>query len=179
MNDEKEKQLDIETIPLTEIVEGSSVFESTGTSYLKVTYKGEIRKLAIPIKSKGVSEIIEEFSKDAPTPPTKEVVIESDSEIGKMLRFTKKKPVRMFDLSNSEYLKEKEKHDTTLGFKVAFQGIDLIIRDRDGNIVEDEDKKLNILRAMGMTGSQFLQLVKDIQDLTRWQEDREDDFLAG
>ena len=48
---------------------------------------------------------------------------------------------------------------------------------QEGKDIEDEDRKIEVLRSMGISGEQFTQLVDDISSLTKWQEDRDEDFL--
>jgi len=168
----------IETLNIEELVEGSDLFKSRGISYLKVTKNGVVKRLAIPIKSSGVSELIDEFKKKAPQPPVIFTVVTPDSEIGKELKLTRKQHVKTFDLTDENYLEEREKYETDLGLKIVLQGIAVPIKDKEGNVVEDDDKKLEILRNMGITGEQFTQLVRDIRLLTMWEEEREEDFLS-
>jgi len=178
-SDSGDKEL-IETIDLDQLMEGNNIFESKGISYLKVTYKGQAKRIAIPIKSSGVSEMIDEFEREKkPMPPKKRELIKKDSDMGKEMRLSKNEWVFVFDFTDETYLSETEKYQRDLGLKVVMMGIDLPIKDREGNDIMDDNRRLQILKDMGLTGEHLSQLVKDIQALTQWQEDRENDFLAS
>lgn len=170
----------IETVDLDQLVEGNSIFESKGISYLKVTHSGVIKKIAIPIKSRGVSEVIDEFEKNKkPQPPKKRELIKKDSDIGREMKLTKNEYAWIFDFTDEVYLSEMESYSRDLGMKIVMLALDLPIRDRDGNEITDDARRLNVLKNMGLTGEHLNQLVKDVQSLTQWQEDRETDFLAS
>ena len=165
-------------IRLEELVEGSSLFQSKGVSTVKVTYDGVERGVEIPIKSSGVTEIIDAFDKKAPTPPSKNMLVKPDDDLGKELKITKKQWIQVLDTADPVYISDLEKHRSELGMKIVLRGIDLVFKNSAGEVVDDEDKQIEILRSQGMTGEQFSQLVKDIANLTRWTEDREETFLG-
>lgn len=168
---------DVLEINVEELVEGNSIFESQGYSKIKVTHKGVVKILKIPIKSSGVSSLIDEIRKDKPQPPVVNIVIKPGDPAFKELRLTKKQHVKTFDLTDENYLNELENHNTNLGLKIVLQGLDITLKDKDGNTVTDDNKKIEILKGMGITGSQFSQLVDDITALTQWEEEKEADFL--
>ena len=174
-----EKDSVVENIDLVELVEGSSLFESNGVSIVKVTHEGKVKQLSIPIRSTGVSEIMDEFKRKAPTPPAIDRLAKPDDEIGKSLRLREKRWVKIFDLTDEQYLAAQEKYETELGLKIVLQGINVPIKDKDKNVIDDPDRKIEILKKMGISGEQFSQLVRDIGNLTRWAEERESDFLEG
>ena len=171
------KKESIPTIPLEELREGSSMFESKGTSYIKVTHDGEVKRLAIPIKSSGVSELVDEFNRQAPQAPKIFKVVRPNDEAYSELKLTKKQHVQTFDLTDPDYIEALEKHTTNLGLKIVLKGMNMPIRDKEGKDIEDDDRKIEVLRSMGISGEQFTQLVEDISSLTKWQEDRDEDFL--
>jgi len=178
-SDPGEKEL-IETVDLDQLVEGNNIFESKGISYLKVTHKGQVKRISIPIKSSGVSEMIDEFEREKkPVPPKKRELIKKDSDMGKEMRLTKNEWGFIFDFTDEAYLSETEKYQRDLGLKVVMLGIDLPIRDKEGNDITDDNRRLQVLKNMGLTGEHLSQLVKDIQALTQWQEDKENDFLVS
>jgi len=164
-------------IVVEELVEGSAIFESNGLSRVKVTRNGVEKILVLPIKSGGVSDLVDDLNKNAPTPPIVNKLITPDSEIGKELKLVRKKFVQMFDYTDSTYIKDKEDHDSDLGMTVVLFGVDLPIKDKEGTLIEDAKRKLDILKGMGLTGNQFTQIFKDIQSLTTFAEERETDFL--
>ena len=173
---EEDREL-IQTVDVNELVEGNSIFESKGFSELKVTHGKEVKRLVIPIKSSGVSELIDDFKKKRPQPPVISVVIKPDDPAYKELRLTRKQHIKTFDLTDDVYLDQMDKYETELGLKIVLKGLDLVIKDKAGNIVEDEDRKIEILRGQGITGEHFSQLVGDIQNLTAWDKEKNDDFL--
>ena len=176
MEKEEKKQI-MEVIELDSLTEGSNVFESKGKSILKVTKNNIVKKLEIPIKSSGVSEIIDKMKSKSPKPPTIYKVVYPDDVAYKELGLTRKQHIKTVDLTDDKYLKEKEEYETDLGLKIVLQGIDLPIKNRSGELVEDEDLKIDILKNMGLSGEQFSQLVFDISSLTDWKEEKENDFL--
>jgi len=167
----------IETIELSELVEGNPIFESTGISYLKVTIDGVARRVPIKIKSSGVSELIDEMRKKAPKPPIINVVVRPDDPAFRELGLSRKQHVKTFDLTDPEYLETQAKWQSDMGLQIVLKGIDLPFKDREGILIEDADRKVILLRKMGLTGEQFTQLVRDIQSLTKWQEEKDNDFL--
>jgi len=182
MSEEEKARIErIKTIRVSELVAGNPIFESYGISRIKITKDSgngpEEIILEIPIQSTGVSEMIDEFSREEPKPPVVTRLVLPNSEIGKDLGLTRKKHVQIYDLTDENYRKQKDAHDRDLGLKVALLGISIPIKDENGNVVTDEKRKLEILRSMGLTGGQFSKLVADIQNLTTITEEQTDDFL--
>lgn len=168
----------LEYTDVTELVEGSKIFESHGFSMLKVTNGEEIITKRLPIKSSGISELIDSFTrKNSPIPPEMAKVVHPESELGKELKLRKSTTVKMFDLTDEGYLDEKEKFESRLGLKIVLMGLDLQFKDKDGNEITDEDKKIEILEGQGLSSEHFSQIVKDIRMLTQWEDEKEDDFL--
>jgi len=157
--------------------EGENVFTSNGISRVKVTKDGEIIAIEIPIKSTGISEIVDRFNKKAPQPPLMDVLVEPEDKLGRELNLTKKKWIKMPNFGDPDYIKAKEKHETDLGMKILMTGLAVELRDKEGNTVEDEEKKLEIMKSMGMTGDQFSKIVDDITSLTRWREEEQVQLL--
>jgi len=62
--------------------------------------------------------------------------------------------------------------------RIVMQGIAVPIKDKEGNVIEDRDKKLAALKQMGLTGEHFSQMVRDIQSLTQWSEEEKTRFLG-
>jgi len=168
----------IEDVQVLELIEDEDVFLSTGTSRVKVTKDGKTKALVFRIRSSGIADLVEEFNRKAPTPPVHKELVTPDSDIGKQLGFSKKKWVRMPDIADPAYIKAKEKHDQNLGMAILLQGLDVTFRDKNKNIVTDPDEKIRIMKAMNMTGDQFMQIINDIQSLTRWNEEATEDFFG-
>jgi len=168
----------IKTIRLKEIKRGEDLFRSSGISKIKVTKDSEVMIVEIPIQSTGVAELIDTFNKDRPKPPSKDRKIEPDSEIGKDLGITKTRWMKIPDVTDEGYLEEKEKFESDLGTAIVLKGLALDIVDEEGNLIEEEKKKINTLRDMGMSGDQFTQVVNDITNLTKWTEEEERRFFG-
>ncbi|MFH1623547.1 MAG: hypothetical protein ABID54_00135 [Pseudomonadota bacterium] len=164
-------------IKITELTEGSPIFESNGISKVKVTKAGKIQALVFPICSTGVSELIDTYTSKAPQPPVINQVVEPNSDVGKQLKLSRRQHVKTLDFSDPAYLEAKEKHDQDLGLAIMLQGLDVPIKNKKGEEIADKGQKLAVLKGLGMTGDQFMQIVEDIQDLTKWKEDQEDSFL--
>jgi len=163
---------------ITQFQRGSKLFNSTGISRVKVTVEGEVQCLEIPIKSTGVSELIDSFQKQAPTPPTIDVKATPDSDIGKSLGLTRNEWVKVFDTTDKGYLEAKANHDSNLGLKILMKGMDVEILDETGKKIEKDDDGIAVLKEMGLSGEQFSQIVGDITALTKWTEEEQIRFLV-
>ncbi|MBW8001773.1 MAG: hypothetical protein FVQ80_07085 [Planctomycetes bacterium] len=168
---------EMKTVRLEELVEGSSLFQSKGVSTIKVTRDGVKEAIEIPIRSSGIAELVDAFSKETPTPPSINVLVKPDDEIGQELKLVKKQWVQILDVTDKAYREELDKHNSDLGMKIVLKGIDVVFKDDNGTVVDDDDRKVEILKGQGITGEQFSQIVEDISNLTKWEEDREDAFL--
>jgi hypothetical protein len=166
-------------VHVSELVEDEDVFLSTGKSKVKVTKDGVVRALVFKIKSTGVSDLVDRFNKKAPTPPVHKEIVEPGSEIGKQLGLRQKKWVRMPDLADPGYIDALAKHNEDLGMAILLQGLDVVFKNKEGNVVTDSDEKIRIMKEQEMTGHQFTQVINDIQDLTRWNEEATEDFFVG
>jgi len=165
-------------IRLTEIQEGNDLFQSRGFSYVKVTKDGKVVPVVIPIKSSGVSEVMEELLRKAPTPPDRKELVYPDSEYGKQLGLTQKKWVFLPDFTDPEYLAAKDKFDSDMMLKVVIMGLDTKFVDKEGKPIDDEKKKLAILKGLNLATDQMNQIMRDITSLTRWREGEEQSFLS-
>jgi len=164
-------------IRVDKFVRGKSIFASTGISRVKVTKDGKVCCLEIPIKSSGISELIDSFQRLAPSPPAKSELVKPGSEIAKELGITTKQWVKVPDYSDSHYLKEKEEHNSNLGMAVALHGIAVALEDENGKEIKEEKEKIKLLKEMGLSGEQFSKIVEDITALTKWQDEEETSFL--
>ena len=174
----EEKEYESE-VHVSEIVEDDDPFLSTGTSKVKVTKDGKVRALVFRIKSTGIADLVDQFNRKAPTPPIHKEIVNPDSDIGKQLGLSKRKWIKMPDLTDPAYLAEKEKHDQDLGMAILLQGLDIVFKDKNHNVVTDPDEQIRIMKDMDITGDQFMQIINDIQDLTRWNEEATENFFEG
>lgn len=177
MAEEKENG-GIKTRRITEFREGESIFESNGFSRVKITRDGVVELLEIPIKSTGISELVESFASNAPRPPDKRFKATPQDEVGKDLGLTANKWVFLPDLNDEDYLKRVGDHNQRMGNAILLKGIDVVLKDKDGNVITDEDRQIEIFRGMGLSTDHFQQIINDIQALTQWSDKENESFLA-
>jgi len=168
---------EIKTQKITEFMSGQNVFASHGVSKVKVTKEGKIICLEIPIKSTGISELIDTYKEKAPIPPIKNELVTPDSAIGKEMKLVEKKWMKIPDLNCPEYLRAKEEHDSNLGIAILMKGIAVPIKNEKGEEVTDSQEKIKILKSMEMSGDHFGQIITDITSLTKWSEQERESFL--
>ena len=176
--EEKGKSQKVAVMEVTELVEGSDLFLSHGFSNVKVTKGEKVTNVKLPIKSSGVTELIEEFKEREPTPPSEEVMVKKDSDLGRQLKVTENRPVRMANLNDPKYVKAYNKYESELGIAILQKGLDVVIKDKEGKEITDNTKKIAILKGMGMSGPQFTQVVQDIRIMTEWDEQERLDFFG-
>lgn len=169
----------LETIQITELREGEDTFLSFGYSNVKVTKSGKIINVKLPIRSSGITELIEDFKEREPKPPSKDVLVTPDSEQGRQLKLSEKRWIKMPDLSDPDYVKAYSKYESDLGIAILLKGLAITLKDREGNEVSDSNKKIEILKGMGMSGPQFTQVVQDIRSMTEWNEEELRSFFGG
>ena len=175
---EEEIKKSVKSIELTDLTEGSDVFSSQGFSSVKVTKDGEAQIVRIPIKSTGITELIEEFRKKEPKPPAVPVLVNKDSEEGKAMKLTANQWTKMPDFTDSKYLEKKEQYEGDLGIAILAKGIALPFKDKEGKPIEDQNKRVQILKDLGLSSDQFAQIVEDIRSLTQWSEQELLDFFG-
>jgi len=168
----------LEVVNLTEFTEGDEVFSSKGFSTVKVTKGGQVKSVKIPIKSTGVTELIEDFRKKEPKPPSIPQLINKDSDEGKQMKLTANQWVRMPDFTEPKYLERKEAYEGDLGIAILAKGVDAPFKDKDGGLIEDQDERVKILKSLGLSSDQFAQIVEDIRALTQWSEQELMDFFG-
>ena len=156
--------------------EGERLFLSTGYSYVKVTNNGQDQLLKLPIKSEGITELVERFQHEEPRPPVKRIRVEPDSLEGRAIGLRTAQMVDVFDFTDEQYLKQKREHEHKLGLAMVLHGLNVTFKDKSGDVVKDDDKKLSILKEMGMSVEQFQTIINDIRNLTKIEEERGLDF---
>jgi len=104
-------------------------------------------------------------------------LVDPESELGKELNITKKTAVWAYDYTDQPYIKAKEKHESDLGLAILLKGLAVKIKDKDGNIIEDRSKQIEVLKKRGLSGDQFSQIIQDIQALTSWTQEERENFL--
>ncbi len=163
---------------ILEICEGESIFQSHGMSRVKVTKEGKVKAIPIPIKSTGISELIDSFRQDAPQPPTINKLIKPEDEMGKELGINIKKHIKIPDYTDADYIKAKEDHDSDLGMAIVAKGLAVNLKDKEGKVVTEIADKIRILKQAGLSGDQFSQIVEDIISLTKWSDGEKESFFV-
>ena len=163
---------------LKKLTKGKNVFLSKGVSKVKVTEDGKPVCYEIPIKSTGITELVDTFGKQTPKPPVKNMKVSPDSDIAKEMGYTRNEWIQMHDFTDQGYLNEVKEHESDLGIAIVMKGLDLILEDENGKEITDHDQKIETLKEMGMSGDQFSQIVDDIMNLTRWTEEEQKHFLS-
>ena len=176
--EEKGKAEGIETLEITELQEGDTLFIAQGYSNVKVTQNGKVKNVKLPIKSSGVTELIEEFKEKEPKPPKIDQIVKKDSDIGKQLKLTKDTQVKVPDLADEKYVKALNKYESDLGIAILQKGLAVTLKDKEGNEITNPDKKISMLKGMGMSGPQITQVVQDIRSLTEWTEEELSSFFG-
>lgn len=169
--------MSIETVRINELIEDENIFESKGIAKVKVTKGSEVKCLEIPIRSTGVSDLIDTFGAKAPQPPARSLLIQPGTPEGKELGITKKQWVKMPDYSDVDYIEEKNRHESDMGIAIVLKGLDVVFKTKDHIEITDPDKKVEALKKMGLSGDQFSQLVQEIIDLTRWSDEEMQGFF--
>ncbi len=153
---------------------GASLFDSRGFSRVKVTRDGTEEILELPIRSSGIWEIMEEMSRRAPRPPFRAEWVASDSDLGRQLGLDRDRPVLAFDTTDSDYLERLAAHHQEVLWRVLVAGMDLPFLDGDGRELAGLDDRRRVLRDSGLTQHQAERIFRDIQNLTRLEEEEED-----
>jgi hypothetical protein len=159
---------------ITSLVEGSSIFRCKGTARVKVGNK----VVQIPIRSVDLEELTKTLPFKKPTPPTEKAFISPNSKVGKELGLKKGQWVEVIKPEDEDYQNALQEYNSRLGYLIVLKGLDIVLKDRDGNIVwdpddpskQDLDRALEVLRGLGMTGWQFEQISNAIRDLTKFEE---------
>ena len=165
---------------ITELRDGSAMFQSRGFAHVKVTKDGEAGVLEIPIRSTGVAEVLEGLRAQAPQPPVKPVLVTHGSPVGQKMKMApgQKQWVRMPDFGDTDYRKAEEKYQEQATLNVILQGIDVPFTREDGSAIESADEKIQVLRRLGLSMPQFTKLANDIRDLTTLTDKDKEDFFG-
>ncbi len=155
------------------------LFESRGFSRVKVTKKGQPEILEVPIRSSGVWELMEVLSAKAPRPPFRAEWVTADSDLGRQLGLDRDRPVMLFDTTDPDYVDRLGAHHREVLWRVLTTAIDLPFLDREGNELADPEERRKLLRSSGLTEHQAEKIFRDIQGLTRLDEEIEDFTWAG
>jgi len=173
---------EIKTVKLTKLMIGDKPFYSNGISTIKVTRinkKGENVEeyISIPIQSVGIPELLEELETNKPKPPTKQIFIKKDSELGRQLELNRGAVVIAFDTTNKEYCRQIDKYTENKGWEMLLKAVCIEFVDEAGNEITNKETKKKALMNSGITYNQMNQIINDTTNLTTKMED-EADFLS-
>ena len=172
-----ESKKDLKPKRISELIEGSKLFDSSGFALVKVTKAGKEELLELPIKSTGVDELQERLSSKAPRPPVRREWVKKNSKEGRELGLSHDKLEQIFDNTDEDYINALEKHNQDFTWQTVIFALDLKLKKKDGSEATTFEEKKEVLRSNGLTVDHANQIFKDVQDLTKLQEDRED-FLS-
>jgi hypothetical protein len=160
---------------IEELTLGSNFFDSSGVSKLKISKRVEradgrigtdVSYVLFPIRSIDMSKALAGAG-NAPTPPSKREFIED-------------KWHNVPQWGDAAYLKEKAKHSEKGGLVAISLGLDVKFKDKEGNEIKEDERRIECLKSQGLSQNHFTQLLKDIQELTTTaqatQEEAEVDF---
>lgn len=172
---------------ISELIEGAGLFDSRGYSKIKLTKieedsEGRKKAVTIPvklkIKSTGVAEYQEELKAKTPTPPVTKDFVKKNSPEGKSLGLAHDRIVQMFDTTDPDYVDELDVFTQELNWRVAVFALDMKLTMKTGEVAESYEDKKKVLMTSGITLFHINKILKDVNDLTMWAEDRQD-FLSG
>lgn len=159
---------------MSELIEDSNIFGSNGFSTIKITKDGKENMLDLPIKSTGVAQFQEKLQGTAPRPPIKREVIKKSSPEGKELGLTHDRIMQVFDTTDEVYIDALDKHNQNFIWKIVIFALDLKWTLKDGSEAKTFEEKKRILQSSNITGHHTDQIFKDVQSLTRFEEERAD-----
>jgi len=162
---------------ISELIEGSKLFDSSGFALVKVTKSGKEELLELPIKSTGVDELQEKLSSKAPRPPVRKELIKKNSKEGRELGLSHDKFEQVFDNTDEDYIFALDKHNQNFIWQTVIFALDLKLKKKDSSEAMTFEEKKEILKSNGLTLDHVNQIFEDVQKLTKLQEDRED-FLS-
>ncbi len=155
---------------------GQALFDSRGLSRVKVTREGRPVVLEVPIRSTGVWELMESLARQAPRPPVKAEWAAADSPLGRRLGLDRDRAVLLFDVTDPDYLARLADHHQEVLWQVLLAAIDAPFLDETGGPVEDYAARRRMLVGAGLTEQQAGKIFRDVQSLSRLEEETEDFF---
>ena len=166
---------------ISELIEGEGRFDSRGYSKVKLTkiIKGRpvVKPVELPIKSTGVAEYQEKLRAKAPAPPVTKEFIKKGSPEGKALGLPHDRIVQTYDLTDQKYVDELDDFQRELNWRVAIFALDMVLRKADKSVAETYEEQKQVLKTSGITLFHINKILRDVNDLTMFAEDRQD-FLS-
>jgi len=178
---DKNKDKDEAIFVISELIENDGLFDSRGYSRIKLTkiVGGEavVQAVKLPIRSTGVAEYQEKLKAKTPAPPVTKEFVKKGSPEGKALGLPHDRIIQMFDTTDQKYIDELDSFQQELNWRVAIFALDMVFKNKDGTIAEEYEDKRRVLKTSGITMAHINKILKDVNDLTLWAEDRQD-FLS-
>jgi len=176
---------------LTSLKAGEQPFAAWGYCDLKVSTieNDEMEEyiVRVPIKSTGITELMETISNEAVVnPPTTLRTIKKNSPEGQALGYKHDVVVRYIDEADEGYLKMREQQNQQAGWKIILHGLNMNLEDTDGTLlvksngineptqVYNAARAIEVLKQSGMSPDHLKELNKAITNLTKLQKENED-----
>ena len=185
---EKAEEVKKDLVRIIENFDDDFTLSSWGyTSDLKITRGPEVQAIKLKIKSVGVADVIEQTGKNQPRPPSAMKAMKKGSQEANALGYKHDVIVREIDEADPGYLQLIEDHNRRSGQLIMLAGLaynidvpkgsgNFVLKGADINApsdIIDPDGALKWLRARGITGSHYAQILKDIRGLTEDIEEQE------
>ena len=184
----KEEKQQAEAAKILETIDDDFRLSAWGyTDPLKITRGKEVDWVRLKIKSVGVQDVIERTEKKAPRPPSQMKGYKKGSTEALAVGSQSAVIVREVDYSDPGYMEKLDAHNRRSGQIIMLAGLAYdwsdpndknkpILKGADvdsNNEIIDEDACLLKLRRMGITGSHYAMILKNIRGLTEDDEARE------
>lgn len=162
-------------------------FQSDGSSILKVTRKGQVELIELPIRSQGIGELIERFQKSQPVPPSTKEFIKQDSEVGRSMGLNRDKWVLMPNSSDPGYQQAMVQWQLDMTYAIVMQALNVTITDEDGSVVynpddpskQNSERAVQLMKKMGFTQAHFSTIATDAQELTVLSDEEKESFFSA
>lgn len=128
---EEQKQPEKQKITyVTDLSPGKQNLVAEGYAFIRVPRRNdagglEIQVVAIPITTKRLLSAAMHIDSNRPRPPSRDILAQPDSEIGKGLGLTKATAVTVFDMTDQNYTRRSAEFNIESGYIMAGAAIDL------------------------------------------------------
>ena len=184
-NKKKEKEQLEEVVRIIDNIDEDFKLSSWGyTSRLKITQGKKKEYIQLRIKSVGVADVIEETSKGMPRPPIQNIYYKKGTPEAQGFNSKIDVLVKVIDEGNEDYQRMMEEHNRKSGQIIVLSGLayDLTwdgavvlegTNTEKPNHIVDQEKAILALRRIGISGSHYSQILRDIRGLTEDIEEQE------
>jgi len=168
------------------LVAGEQAFVAWGWSDLKVTQDGVVKYKRVRIKSIGLAEMMERFSRQGPVPPRRTTLVKRDSAEGRSAGLTHDKLMIEEDFTDAKFKEDQRAFNMRVMYLIVLGGLAVDICDRNGNLVVksnatrsateiiDEDAAILALKDQEFSNDHIERLYADIRALTSSEQKRVD-----